>query len=57
MAPEILDGAVNLSDCAAALKQIDVYALGLLLWEVGTQCRDLYQGIDHNHIKTLHAFA
>uniref|UniRef100_A0A1B0C8G5 receptor protein serine/threonine kinase n=1 Tax=Lutzomyia longipalpis TaxID=7200 RepID=A0A1B0C8G5_LUTLO len=42
MAPEVLEGAVNLRDCESALKQIDVYALGLVLWELGTRCHDLY---------------
>lgn len=41
MAPEVLEGAVNLRDCECALKQIDVYALGLVLWELGTRCTDL----------------
>lgn len=40
MAPEVLEGAVNLRDCESALKQIDVYALGLILWELGTRCVD-----------------
>ncbi|XP_060516578.1 activin receptor type-2A isoform X2 [Cylas formicarius] len=40
MAPEVLEGAVNLCDCGSALKQIDVYALGLVLWELGTRCVD-----------------
>ena len=44
MAPEVLEGAVNLRDCASSLKQIDVYALGLVLWEVASRCHDLYQG-------------
>ena len=44
MAPEILEGAVNLRDCEASLKQIDVYAMGLLFWEIGTRCTDMYQG-------------
>ena len=44
MAPELLDGAVNLRDCEASLKQIDIYALGLVLWEVSSRCVDLYQG-------------
>ncbi|XP_074652382.1 uncharacterized protein LOC141906846 [Tubulanus polymorphus] len=44
MAPEVLDGAVNLRDCEASLKQIDIYALGLVLWEVCSRCVDLYQG-------------
>ncbi|KAK9722037.1 Protein tyrosine and serine/threonine kinase [Popillia japonica] len=41
MAPEVLEGAVNLRDCESALKQIDVYALGLVLWELGTRCIDM----------------
>ncbi|XP_059179118.1 uncharacterized protein LOC131958235 isoform X2 [Physella acuta] len=44
MAPEVFDGAVNLRDCEASLKQIDVYALGLVMWEVASRCVDLYQG-------------
>uniref|UniRef100_A0A1B6E1Y6 receptor protein serine/threonine kinase n=1 Tax=Clastoptera arizonana TaxID=38151 RepID=A0A1B6E1Y6_9HEMI len=43
MAPEVLEGAVNLRDCESSLKQIDVYALGLVLWELATRCTDLYQ--------------
>ncbi|GAB0090276.1 Serine/threonine-protein kinase receptor [Sergentomyia squamirostris] len=42
MAPEVLEGAVNLRDCESALKQIDVYALGLVLWELSTRCQDFY---------------
>ncbi|XP_022920093.1 activin receptor type-2A [Onthophagus taurus] len=41
MAPEVLEGAVNLRDCESALKQIDVYALGLVLWELGIRCTDM----------------
>lgn len=41
MAPEVLEGAVNLRDCESALKQIDVYALGLVLWELGSRCTDM----------------
>lgn len=44
MAPEVLDGAVNLHDCEASLKQIDIYALGLVIWEIATRCTDLYHG-------------
>lgn len=44
LAPELLDGALNLSDCESALKQIDIYALGLVFWELSRRCRDLYQG-------------
>nr|CAD7569356.1 unnamed protein product [Timema californicum] len=42
MAPEVLEGAVNLRDCESSLKQIDVYALGLVLWELASRCSDLY---------------
>jgi bone morphogenetic protein receptor type-2 len=41
MAPEVLEGAVNLRDCESSLKQIDVYALGLVLWELAKRCSDL----------------
>ncbi|RUS83764.1 hypothetical protein EGW08_008470, partial [Elysia chlorotica] len=44
MAPEVFDGAVNLRDCEASLKQIDMYALGLVMWELASRCVDLYQG-------------
>ncbi|XP_038058132.1 bone morphogenetic protein receptor type-2-like [Patiria miniata] len=46
MSPEVLDGAVNLRDCESALKQVDIYALGLVLWEIGTRCSELYPGGD-----------
>jgi bone morphogenetic protein receptor type-2 len=42
MAPEILEGAVNLRDCEISLKQIDVYSLGLVLWELCMRCSDFY---------------
>lgn len=42
MAPEVLEGAVNLRDCETSLKQIDVYALGLVLWELATRCNEFY---------------
>lgn len=51
MAPEVLEGAVNLRDCEAALKQVDVYALGLLFWECFMRCADLFPG--NNHTQTL----
>ncbi|XP_026069889.1 bone morphogenetic protein receptor type-2-like isoform X2 [Carassius auratus] len=44
MAPEVLEGAVNLKDCESALKQVDVYALGLLYWETFMRCADLFPG-------------
>ncbi|XP_052870678.1 bone morphogenetic protein receptor type-2 [Anopheles cruzii] len=42
MAPEVLEGAVNLRDCESALKQIDVYTLALVLWELAARCEDFY---------------
>ena len=44
MAPEVLEGAVNLRDCDSALKQVDMYALGLLYWEIFMRCTDLFPG-------------
>lgn len=44
MAPEVLGGALNLRDYEAALKQVDVYALGLLLWESFRRCLQLFPG-------------
>lgn len=44
MAPEILDCAVNLRDCESSLKQIDMYAFGLVLWELVTRCNDILFG-------------
>ncbi|XP_037543087.1 bone morphogenetic protein receptor type-2 [Nematolebias whitei] len=44
MAPELLGGALNLRDCESALKQVDVYALGLLYWESFRRCSDLFPG-------------
>ncbi|KAJ6634282.1 Bone morphogenetic protein receptor type-2 [Pseudolycoriella hygida] len=46
MAPEVLEGAVNLRDCETALKQIDIYSLGLILWELCTRCHDWYPAGD-----------
>ncbi|XP_013855876.1 bone morphogenetic protein receptor type-2, partial [Austrofundulus limnaeus] len=46
MAPEVLGGALNLRDCESALKQVDVYALGLLFWESFRRCSDLFPGED-----------
>lgn len=42
MAPEVLEGAVNLRDCESSLKQIDVYAMGLILWELVSRCTNVY---------------
>lgn len=38
MAPEALDARVNLRDIES-FKQIDVYALALVLWEVCMRCK------------------
>lgn len=39
---QLLEGAVNLRDCEASLKQADIYALGLVMWELCTRCHDWY---------------
>ncbi|KAM4562370.1 bone morphogenetic protein receptor type-2-like [Odontesthes bonariensis] len=43
MSPEILEGSVNLSS-SLFLMQGDIYALGLLLWEIWMRCSDLFEG-------------
>lgn len=45
MAPELLDGAANLRESETSLKQIDIYALGLVIWEMATRCTCLYNGV------------
>lgn len=37
MSPEALEGKMNLTD-SEAFKQIDVYALSLVIWEVCNRC-------------------
>jgi bone morphogenetic protein receptor type-2 len=49
MAPELLEGAVNLKDCENALKQADVYALALILWEIANCSFDLLLNNDACH--------
>ncbi|XP_047457637.1 bone morphogenetic protein receptor type-2-like isoform X2 [Mugil cephalus] len=44
MSPEVLGGALNLRDFEAALKQVDVYSLGLIYWESFRRCSALYPG-------------
>lgn len=46
MAPELLDCALNMSYCEGSLKQVDIYAIGLVFWETSHRCRDLYQGVN-----------
>ena len=41
MAPEVLEGAINFS--RDAFLRIDMYACGLVLWEVLSRCRDIGQ--------------
>ena len=45
LAPELLDGCLNISNAENALRQVDVYALALLFWETSRRCHDLYQGV------------
>ena len=37
MSPEALEGRMNLTD-SEAFKQIDIYALALVIWEVCSRC-------------------
>lgn len=38
MAPEVLESRVNLEDLEA-FKQIDVYSMALVLWEMASRCQ------------------
>jgi bone morphogenetic protein receptor type-2 len=44
MAPEMLEGRINLNDITTQLKQIDIYALGTVLWEISSRCADVCSG-------------
>ena len=37
MAPEVLNETMNV-DCFDAFKQVDIYAFGLVLWEIARRC-------------------
>jgi len=42
MAPEVLDGSVNFA--TEYFLKIDIYACGLVLWELLSRCADLSTG-------------
>lgn len=44
LAPEILDESLDLRAWGRALRQADVYALALLLWEILSRCQALSPG-------------
>lgn len=50
-APELLSGALDLREYGTALKQVDVYALGLLFWESFRRCHDLFSGRTAPHFE------
>lgn len=56
MAPEVLEGAVNLRDCESALKQVDMYSLGLIYWESFMRCTDLFPGETRTHMLVVFKF-
>jgi len=45
LAPELLEVFSDQPSQGCSLKQADVYALGLLFWEISRRCHDLYQGV------------
>ena len=47
MAPEVLEGAINFS--RDAFLRIDMYACGLVLWELATRCNVLGPPQDYKH--------
>ncbi|XP_072300247.1 bone morphogenetic protein receptor type-2-like [Eucyclogobius newberryi] len=51
LAPELLAGALDLREFGTALKQVDVYALGMLFWESFRRCHDLFPGRSSPHFQ------
>lgn len=49
MSPEALDASVNLQDLES-FKQIDMYALALVLWEIASRC-PAHEGGMHGNVK------
>lgn len=43
MPPEVLDDSLVLTDWMSSMKQVDCYALGLVLWELCRRCYDICQ--------------
>ena len=43
LAPEVLLAKQQLSDWHTALKQVDVYAFSLVLWEICRRCSHFYE--------------
>ena len=43
LAPEALNRHTLDASVTCSPKQVDVYALALLFWEISRRCRDLYQ--------------
>ncbi|KAK7938757.1 hypothetical protein WMY93_002083 [Mugilogobius chulae] len=54
-APELLAGALDLHEYGTALKQVDVYALGLLFWESFRRCHHLFPGRAAPHFQQAFA--
>lgn len=50
MAPEVLEGAINFS--RDAFLRIDMYACGLVLWELATRCTA--QEVSYCHLPQNH---
>ena len=49
MAPEVLDDSVQ-TDCFESYKRVDIWALGLVLWEIAR--RTVSNGQSHAHAHT-----
>ncbi|XP_063370919.1 uncharacterized protein LOC134659221 [Cydia amplana] len=55
LAPEALDGALDLDGAGWALCAVDVYALGLVLWEMLWRCSGAHPGPTPPHAVPYHA--
>lgn len=51
MAPEVLEGAINFQ--RDAFLRIDMYAMGLVLWELVSRCKAA-DGNTHTHTHSNH---
>lgn len=55
MAPEVLESRVNLEDLES-FKQIDVYSMALVLWEIASRCDAIGGKMTRTHLSFRSCF-